>query len=103
MSDDQQPKKKGMTPKQRHLRARIAAHASWARTPDRAARTAPGKEAFLERFERQVDPENKLAPDVRREMAIHARTSYMLRLARRSAIARSRRRSAGKGHQPGWG
>ncbi|MFD2414998.1 hypothetical protein [Amycolatopsis pigmentata] len=81
----------GLTPKQRRLRARLAAHASWAKTPDRVARTSRGTQAFLERFERQVDPERKLPPEVRREMAIHARTAYMLQLAQRSAAARRRK------------
>lgn len=82
----------GMTPKQRSLRARLAAHASWAKTADRTARTSPGAQAFLERFERQVDPENELPPKLRREMAIHARTAYMLQLARQSVAARRQKR-----------
>jgi hypothetical protein len=44
-----------MTAQQRSRRARIAAHASWANTADRAGRTAAGTRAFLARFERQVD------------------------------------------------
>lgn len=81
-----------LTPKQRSLRARLAAHASWAKTPDRVARTSHGTQAFLERFERKVDPERELPPEVRREMAMHARTAYMLQLAQRSAAARRRKR-----------
>jgi hypothetical protein len=77
---------------QRSYRARAAAHASWAKTPDRAARTAPGTRAFLDRFERQVDPEGKLPPELRKQMAQNARTAYMLRLARLSAEARRRKR-----------
>jgi hypothetical protein len=33
---------------------RIAAHTSWAKTPDRAARMAPARTGFLARFERQA-------------------------------------------------
>jgi len=77
--------------RQRSYRARAAAHASWANTADRAARTAPGTKAFLDRFERQVDPEEKLPPEVRKQMAQNARTAYMLRLARLSAEARQRK------------
>ena len=77
-----------MTPEQRRLRARLAAHASWANTADRKARTSNATQAFLERFEREVDPLGELPPDRRREMAVHARTSYMLKLARRSASTR---------------
>lgn len=94
MSDDlhKQLASTGMSPDQRSLRARIAAHASWARTSDRSARTSRGTEAFLERFEREVDPDYELPAEVRREMAVHARTAHMLRLARRSAAARRRKR-----------
>src|SRR5262249_29389993 len=42
----------GMTPEQRRRRARIVAHASWAKTSDRTARTSSGTKAFLDRFER---------------------------------------------------
>jgi hypothetical protein len=49
-----------LTPAQRSLRARIAAHASWANTSDRSARTAAARKAALDKFERQVDPDNVL-------------------------------------------
>ncbi|GLI03792.1 hypothetical protein [Phytohabitans aurantiacus] len=81
-----------MTPAQRSRRARIAAHASWAKTVDRTARTAAGTKAFCDRFERQVDPDGLLPADVRERMARHARTAYMLQLAERSAKARRARR-----------
>ncbi|MFE5163657.1 aldehyde dehydrogenase family protein [Streptomyces sp. NPDC056697] len=55
-------RKPGLTAQQRRYRARLAAHASWANTSDRTARTAAGTAAFLERFERQVDPEGALPP-----------------------------------------
>jgi hypothetical protein len=80
--------KGGMTAQQRSRRARIAAHASWAKTSDRAARTSQGTKAFLERFEHQVDPEKNLPAEIRQQMARHARTAYMLQLAQRSAQAR---------------
>jgi hypothetical protein len=80
-----------MTPEQRRRRGRIAAHASWARTADRTARTSPGTKAFLERFEREVDPDGVLPPETREAMARHARIAYMLQLAEKSAAARRRR------------
>jgi hypothetical protein len=80
-----------MTPEQRRRRARIAAHASWANTTDPTARTAAGTAAFLDRFERQVDPEGTLPEELRKALAKHARTAYMLQLAERSAAARRRR------------
>jgi hypothetical protein len=82
-----------MTPQQRSRRARIAAHASWAATTDRTARTSAGTAAFCERFERQVDPDGILSPQQRAEQARHARVAYMLQLAERSAEARRRRRA----------
>ena len=89
----------GMSAAARHRRARIAAHASWAKTADRTARTAPGTRGLLARFERQVDPEGLLCPQVRLSMARHARTAYMLQLAERSAAAR--RRSTARGGDQG--
>lgn len=68
----------------------IGAHESWANTVDRTARTAPGRRAFLERFEREVDPDNTLTPAERTIRAEHARKAYFKRLALKSAQARSR-------------
>ena len=52
-----------LSPSERKLRAELVAHTSWANTEDRTARTEPGRQAFLEKFERQVDPEGKLPAD----------------------------------------
>lgn len=79
------------TPEDRALRARIGAHESWARTADRASRTAPAREAMLARFEKEVDPDNQLPIAERIQRAEHLRKAYFLRLARRSADARARR------------
>jgi hypothetical protein len=76
---------------ERVLRARAAAHASWARTPDPAARTEPGRLAFLDRFERDVDPTGALDPADRRRRAEHARKAYFTLLALRSAMVRRAR------------
>lgn len=72
----------------RSLAARIAAHESWARTPDRAARTAAARQAFADRFEREVDPDGVLPPAERAKRAASARKAYYLRLAAASAKAR---------------
>lgn len=79
------------TPTERSLRATIAAHESWARTPDRAARTANARKAALDRFEKQVDPDGILPPAERAKRAEHARKAYFIRLALKSAQARRRR------------
>jgi hypothetical protein len=51
-----------MTPEQRSLRASIAAHVQWAKESDPPARTAGARQAFLERFEREADPDGVLDP-----------------------------------------
>jgi hypothetical protein len=80
-----------LTPSQRALRARMAAHASWARTIDRSARTGPARQAALDRFERQVDPDGRLSIEERAKRAASARKAYFTGLALRSARARRRR------------
>ena len=77
----------------RSVSARIGAHTSWAKTTDRTERTRPAREAFLARFEREVDPYGTLAPEERRFRAEHAKQAHMLRLALASAKARARRGS----------
>ena len=72
----------------KNISKRIAAEVSWARTYDRAARTRPARETFLKRFEKEVDPDGTLPPEERRQRAEHAKRAYMLKLAKRSAVAR---------------
>jgi hypothetical protein len=73
------------------INRRIAAEISWSRTADRSARTRPARKAFLDRFEREVDPNGELPPDERRRRAEHAKRAYMLRLAKRAVAARRAR------------
>jgi hypothetical protein len=70
------------TPVERRLRARIAAHESWARTEDRTARTAKGRAAVDQKFLDQAggDP-------VRAE---HLRKGPLARMALTSVQARRR-------------
>lgn len=70
------------------INRRIAAEISWARTRDRTARTRPAREAFLKRFEKEVDPDGTLPPEERRQRAEHVKRAYMLQLSKRSAAAR---------------
>lgn len=77
-----------LTPEQRALRSRLAAHHSWARTADRAARTRAAREAFMRRFEEQVDPEGKMSPAERLRGAEQARKAHFAKLALRSSRAR---------------
>ncbi|WP_327066764.1 hypothetical protein [Kitasatospora sp. NBC_01302] len=77
-----------MDPTERTLRAKLAAHVSWANTPDPASRTAKARAAQLTRFEREVDPDNQLSDEERTRRAEHAKKAYYTRLALRSAQAR---------------
>ena len=72
----------------RTLIARIAAHESWVKTTDRAARTANARKAFLDRFEQQVDPDGQMTPAERAKAAESARKAHFARLALKSAQAR---------------
>ncbi len=81
------------TPQQRALAARIGAHALHAQITDPAAHTAPARRAFLDRFEREVDPEGVLPLEERARRAEHARRAYFSRLA--LASAKARRAAAG--------
>jgi hypothetical protein len=78
---------------------RIAVLESWARTPDRAARTAPAREANWQKY---VERARELAPDGAsdEDIAYRAdclRRADMHRLALASANARRARKSGGAG------
>ena len=72
------------------LRGRIGAHVVHARY-DAHEITANARAAFLARFEREVDPDQILAPAERVRRALHARKAYFARLALKSARARGQR------------
>ena len=84
-----------LTSSQRSQRARKAANSSWARTPDPAARTAAARRSFLDRFEREVDPDGSLRPDERQRRAASARRAYFVGMALKSSRRRSRKASGG--------
>lgn len=86
-----------MTPEQRRLRAQIAVHSLWAKVDDPSAHTALARSAFLDRFEREVDPERTLTPEERAHRAEHARRAYFKRLALASSRARSAKAAARRG------
>ena len=69
-----------LTPAETRLRASIAAHESWAKTENPAARTAPARAALNQKFLEQAggDP-------IRAE---HLRLAYYKRLALKSAQSR---------------
>jgi hypothetical protein len=80
-----------LTPSERTLRARMAAHASHARS-DSKERTQPARDKFDERFIDEVDPGRTLPEAERNRRAAHARKSYFTALALKSAKARRARR-----------
>lgn len=81
-----------LTPEQRSMRARLAAHSLWAKVEDPRAHTAPARKAAMDRFEREVDPEGTLSPEERARRAEHAKKAYFLKLAMKSSAARKKRR-----------
>jgi hypothetical protein len=80
-----------MTPAERTLRARLAAHTLHAKVDSRE-HTKPAREAFLERFENEVDPDMKLPREERQRRAEQAKKAYFIRLALKSVQARRRDR-----------
>ena len=52
--------------------------------------TTAARSAFLNRFEREVDPDGVLSPAERAKRADHARKAYMTKLAYKSAKARAK-------------
>lgn len=73
-----------MTTTERRLVASIAAHESWAATPDRSARTAPARRALDQKF---LDAAG--GDPVRAE---HLRKAHFQRLALKSAASRRKAR-----------
>jgi hypothetical protein len=85
--------KQGLSPVERTLRARLAAHSMHAKHDARET-TANGRAAFLARFEAEVDPDGTLLPEERQRRAEHARSAYFTRLALAAAKARRQQRGA---------
>ena len=80
-----------LTPAERSLRARIAAHTRWA-TDDPVAATEPARRAFLASFDYQVDPDGVLSPAERARRSESLRKAHFARMALKSAQARRARR-----------
>ena len=83
-----------MTPAERSLRARAAAHSLHAQYDSREL-TSAARRAFLSRFEREVDPDGRLDAVERHRRAEHARKAHFTALALKSAQAR-RKKGGGK-------
>jgi hypothetical protein len=75
----------------RRMRAQLGAHALHARY-DAKETTRKAREAFLEKFLTEVDPDRRLPLPERQRRALHARKAYMLGLTMKSLKSRDRRR-----------
>jgi hypothetical protein len=76
------------------MQARRVAHESWAKTPDRAARTAPGREKALANLEDAVDPERTMKPSDRKKAAENLRRARLLKANEKSVASRKARKDA---------
>jgi hypothetical protein len=90
------PRYESISPAERSLRARLAAHALHGKR-DRQETTAKARAAFLAKFERDADPEEALPPEERRRRAESLRRAHFARLALASVKAR---RKAKGGDEP---
>ena len=81
---------------ERQIRGRIGAHKLHA-THDPQEITAAARAAFLDRFEKEADPDGTLPPEERARRARHLRSAHFSRLALRSAQARRQRKGARDG------
>jgi hypothetical protein len=86
----------GVSPAERSLRGRLAAHTLHARRDARQT-TAAARAGFLARFEREVDPDDALDPSERCRRAEQARRAYFARLSLAALEARRARRATQAG------
>lgn len=88
-----------LTPEERTLRARLAAHTKWARCTDaseatsRARANGPGS---IEYWLKKVDPDGELPEKERLRRAQSAKKAFYARIQYQSAHARRKRAGGGK-------
>lgn len=73
------------------IRGRIGAYSLHALYDSREI-TSAARSRFLQRFEKEVDPEHQLLPEERQRRAMMARRAHFQRLALASAKARQKSR-----------
>ncbi|MCU4186622.1 hypothetical protein K6U06_19815 [Acidiferrimicrobium sp. IK] len=83
-----------LTPEQRTLRARLAAHTLHSQRDPRET-TAAARQARWDRYLDQVDPDRQLSETERTRRAKAARSADMTRLALKSSVVRAQRRTTG--------
>jgi hypothetical protein len=82
---------KNMTKEQRVLRSRMGAYAMHAAGK---TNTGPAIKASRSRFEKQVDPDGVLSPEVRAKRADQAWRAHMAAMSLKASQARSAKRAA---------
>jgi len=88
-----------LSPAERSLRAKVAAYARWADTPDpddRRKATEPGRRAAIEQWLHKADPDGLLAPAVRRTRAEALRRQHMALIALKSSTERRAKKATTK-------
>lgn len=80
----------GLTPEQRSLRARAAAHARWSRE-DPSTNARRGQAGLRKRFLDEVDPSRELPEAERERRADQALRAHMAKLALKSSKDRAAR------------
>jgi len=84
-----------MDPEERTARAQMAAHESWAKTTDRAARTKTARDALLSKFANEADPDGALTPEQAAAAARSRQHAHMARMRMAKATkARQARQAA---------
>ena len=78
------------------LTGRIGGYTRWVNVDDRTKATAKARKAAWDRFDKQVDPDGTLPPEVRRQRADAARRAHYTRMALASAKVRRARVEARK-------
>jgi hypothetical protein len=85
-----------LTPEQRRLRASLGAHESWAKTKDRAGRTAKAREARWQNYiakAREIHEDYTVSEEFILEVAEHLRQADMRRMALASARSRTAKKN----------
>lgn len=79
-----------LTPAQRSLSARAAAHARWSQTSEagRAKFAADARARLMSRWDKQVDPDGLLDPAERARRAKSAERAHMARMGKASSQKR---------------
>jgi len=93
------PRYESISPAERSLRARLAAHALHGKR-DRRETTAKARAAFLAKFDREADPEGVLPPEERQRRAESLRRAHFARLALASAKARRKAKGGDEPDEP---